>query len=527
MRQLTKTAPFALALVLCLYALVVAGYFVLRYDGRWTDSDTASLTKATLAIVDEGTLVPSRAVYSHGYAYQSFSAFVAEVTGQPVADLQFWVLPLVAAGLSLAAFVMYRELTGEALAGGLATLLLFSQPDFLFAVFRGSHEKITWLAVMLALYALARSFRVAGRARSFGIYVTMFYLAAFCLFSSNAFFGSSFILALAVSLLAGLVPSRISVGRGAGEVGQKTVVRLMYVLLAATVLWFLSTFYVYPAAALILEQLKGAAARSMAVTLGRVPSFDPYATLSWGWISRGAYLGLALPSFLLGGLSFVVWLRMAIGYLRHKGQPIAEPPHLLLWLLYGGFGVQMAIGIFLDRAGTIGGNLQQRLFPLVMLMAFPLAALPLSRLLQGRRGLRRGLLAVALTLFIAWTSAAALFKSTNDPALSNYWTFWTLPEDSGSRWADGHLRDRSVWLGLDGIRVATHAQIEGFGDGTRNSADAASPDAATRDFLVSDLDEQLGARQGEPLPNVLGEDRVYDNGTVRLYHLRPRTPYQR
>lgn len=519
----TRISVFPVALC----ALLAAGYFVSRYVGQWTDSDTANLTVAAAAVLKEGTLVPSSGGYGQGFLYQAVLVFITAISGVDLSPLQFLVYPFVAAALSLVAFVLYRELTGEGLAGALATLFLFAQPDFLFVIFRGSHEKMTWLAAMLAIFLLVRSFRALGKPAPFAMHIVLFYAAAFAVISSNAFFGSSFILAMTVSLLAGLVAQRVACKRSADTVPKPIVTRLLYVVAAAMVVWFLELFYLYRPALGALIHLEQALDKAAAVALGNEPKFDPYAVVGWGWVSLPAYLGLVLPSWIAGACSFVLWTRAGRRFLGGENV-LQQPPQFLLWLLYGGFGVQFALSIGLDQAGAIGGNLQQRFFPAVMLVAFPIIAQAMVQFWHSRSSAwQRGLLALAVCVFMAWASAASLLKATNDPWLSNYWMFWMQPEDRAIRWADDHLRYRSVWLGVDGIRLSSYAATMGFGSKSGNERDQWSVNVNTRDILLSSTEEGVSVRRTIPLPDVRVEHRVYDNGTVAGYHLRPRTPYQR
>lgn len=308
---------------------------------------------------------------------------------------------------------------------------------------------------------------------------------------------------------------------------RPTVPRLLSVVASATVVWVLNTFYLYPPAARIFLDLSSATDRTAAVALGYEPRFDPYASAGWGWVSQTAYLGLILPSLIIGGISFIVWILAGWRLLRGE-KPPEDPPQFLLWLLYGGFGLQLAIGIILDQAGAIGGNLQLRFFPVAMLMACGLVAPTIVRLWRRQtRGLKSRLLAVGLALVIIWASGASLLKATNDPWLSNYWRFWTLPEDRALQWVDAHLQYRRVWVGLDGIRLSSHAFAEGLGDDTGNEYETWSVDIETRDLLLASPEEGLSMRRSIPLPDARDEHRVYDNGTVAHYHLRPRTPYQK
>ncbi|MBC7261093.1 MAG: hypothetical protein H5T63_03685, partial [Chloroflexi bacterium] len=299
-----RRSLWACVLLVALHALLAAGYFVLRYGGRWADSDTANLTIASAAVLKEGTLVPTKGGYGHGFLYQATSVFIASLSGVDLTALQFWIYPIVAAGLSLVAFVLYRELTSDGMAGALATLFLFAQPDFLFVIFRGSHEKVTWLSAMLAVFLLARSFRTTGKPASFAIHVVLFYIAALAVISSNAFFGSSFILAMGISLAAGLLVQRMARKRSADNVPQPIVSRLLYVVATAMVVWFLDLFYLYRPALSALLHLERALDKAAAVALGSEPKFDPYATIGWGWVSLPAYLGLILPSWIAGACSF-------------------------------------------------------------------------------------------------------------------------------------------------------------------------------------------------------------------------------
>lgn len=514
-------------LLVALYAALAAGYFVLRYEGQWADSDTANLTVAAAAVMDSAALAPaSEGVYGWGFAYQAVTTFLVRVSGISLIQLQFWVYPFVAALLSIAAFATYRQLTGDTATGALAALLLFLQPDFLFVIFRGSHEKVTWLVTLLALFLLAKSFGAAGRVQRVAVYVGLFYVVIFTLISSNIFFASSFVAAVAFSLASGYVLVRL-VGRRVGEeVERPAVARLLYVLASTTVLWVLLVFYLYEPAAKILLELSRGIDRTAAVMLGSEPTFNPYATVGLGWVSTPTYLGLTLPTWAVGIVSFAVWAVNGARWLRGR-RPFSKPQQLLLWLLYGAFGVQLAAAVALDLAKAISGNLQLRLFPVVMLAAVPLVASAVVRLLrEGAGGRRRKVWAAVLSLLVLWSSGASLLKATNEPSFSNYWMFWTQPEEQTVQWVESNLVYRGVWLGIDGIRLSSHANAEGFGLETGNETDVWTLNEDTRDLVISPVDERLSRRKGIPVPDFHDEHRVYDNGETRVYHKRPRTPYQ-
>jgi len=507
-----------------LYAVWAAGYFVLRYRGQWIDSDTANLTMAARGVQQEGRLV-AKDEYRLGFAYPALTTTVANVTGCSLTQLQLVVYPLVSACLALLAFVTYREFTGNLAAAALGVLLLFMQPDFLFVILRGSHEKLTWLMQLLAFFLLARSLRAARGRRlgDFAACVGLFYLAVYGLVAGNTFFGSAFILAVGVSLLSGF----FVLLRPAGRASRAAITRLIYVAAAAMVIWVLHIFYLYPSAIHFLLHLSNATDRARAVALGDVPATDPYATISWGWVSRPAYLALVIPTFTVAGLSFLAWAGRGFGYLRHREYPADESGTFLAWLLYGGFGLQMAASLSLGPSGGPAGNLQLRFFPVVLMLGVPLVAKGLTQLWQKHSPRRGGrLLAIASVLFVLWMSGASLLKATNDPALSNYWTFWTQPEVASVAWADSHLQYRLIWLGLDGIRLSSRTLAAGTALRRGNVFDVSGVDPYTRDLIVSDVERDLSVRRSQMLLDVRGENRVYDNGSVAHYHLRPRTPYQ-
>ncbi|MBM4429565.1 MAG: hypothetical protein FJ026_04350 [Chloroflexi bacterium] len=515
---------FLLSLVL-LYATLAASYYVLRYAGQWTESDTAVLTLAITSVARDGTLVPAQHQYSLGFAYQAVSTFVIAATGLTVQQLQLLVYPIVASGLSLIAFAMYRALTEDTMAGALAAQLLFLQPDFLFVIFRGSHEKITWLAAMLAVLLLAKSFRVRQKFSAFVALVLLFYTAAAAVIASNAFFGSSFIAAITVSLLAYSGQLWLARHRQASRVAQATTHRLTLIVASTMVVWFLIVFYVYPPATRILRDLQGTANRTAAVTTGLEPAYDPYAAVSRGWISQTAYLGLTLPTWVMAATSFAVWIHLGVGFMRHR-RSLDNPPQLLPWLLYAGFGVQLAISLILSYGGGMSANLQLRVFPAVMLFGIGLVGLGLVRVWRAGR-VSVSLFAAALLILALWAGAASLLKMTNDPSLSQNWTFWSVSEDRAVRWVERHLRGRSVWLGLEGVRLSAYAVGTGFGEDSRNSYDAGTVNLETRHLIVSSVDLDMSQQKRVPVPDIRGESRVYDNGDSKLYHKRPRTPYQR
>jgi len=133
-------------------AVVIGAYFILRYGGLWAESDTGVMTAAIRVVRDNGELAPQApGVYVNGYGYQVISIAIMAFTGLSVEALQILVYPLLSAVLVLPAWMLYRELTGSARIASLATLLLLLVPEHLFAILRGSHERLDRAFLLTAL----------------------------------------------------------------------------------------------------------------------------------------------------------------------------------------------------------------------------------------------------------------------------------------------------------------------------------------------------------------------------------------
>ena len=152
-------------------------------------------------ILSTGRLEFPRA-YNNGFGYAAQLAFTSLVTGIGLNPVQLasgaWVFVLVLVG-----FVTFRELLGNAFGGALATFLLLIQPDFLFYVVRGSHEKSTWTCALLMIFFLVRSYRSAASPGKLATHVLLFYLTFWGMAGGNVYFASTFMIAIALSLALG------------------------------------------------------------------------------------------------------------------------------------------------------------------------------------------------------------------------------------------------------------------------------------------------------------------------------------
>jgi hypothetical protein len=512
----------ALPLSLFVYALAAAGYFVARFAGNWAENDSAVQAEVIRSTVRSGELVPLRGtVYVAGYSYAAISHALLATTGIDVATLQQIVYPLVTPLLLVPIWLLYRELTGNTRAAAIASLLLLTQPEFLFVVFRGSHERVLRAMLAVLLWLLVKSFHVHQQPSRFAVCVLLFYVAAFGFIATNTLFGVS----LVVAIITALVLARLLGGAGSQllTVAASTAQRLTLVATAITALTFILVFYVYPPAVRGLEAIRDVGRRTVELVLTTSAGDDPYAQVAGAWTDLPTYFLLSASNYLLIAASAPIWLYQGVRWLRGT----AHSPTLnawLLWLLYAAFATQGALAILSDRSGLLGSNLQHRSFPSFAMTATPLIAVALARL-RPRPTIR-----AAAALAFGLLSALALLKLTNEPGLSNKWTYYTRAELRALTWVRPRERG-AVWIGPDERLDAAYSLV--IGDPRRQpdpraqaAWDIYAPDPRTRLFLVSDVIRAHSQRLRVPLPVAEDENRVYDSGAVQLYRLRPRTQFQ-
>lgn len=505
-----------------LYMLVVGLYFTARFMGRWSETDSAALGNIVRVFVQAGRLVPAQGdVYSNGYTFQAISAFIVACTGVEVATLQQIIYPLTAALLVLPAWMMYREFTGGAPAAALATLLLFTQPEFLFVVLRSSHEKFTRLLMIVCLYFLARSFKLRDRPGHFAAHVALFYCAAFALIASNNLLAHSFIFAVALALVLGwLLQGRFA--RVAFN-DSHTQRRLAYVLIISLGLVYILTFYIYPPAQGSLFVLRTIWDRIAVLFLDMQSSSTlAYQQVESGWVSLPVYFLLSFADWAVLAASFVIWLRLSWRWFARGARP-ANQTIWLVWLFYTAFAIQGAISIVADASGVLGSNLQHRLFPSFAIVAIALVSIVFVEWLRRQRSRTLVSLAAAGMFCLAILS---VLKATNEPLLSNTWTFYHSDELIAFEWSDQHMQNALIWADYN-ERLTTAAVMQDLGNANHNKYVPQLANDELRTYLVSDIIRLRSVRLGIPLPVPYDGMQIYDSGASQVYHKRPQTPYQR
>ena len=523
----------------------------LRYGGRWAEVDTAVLTAAARATLNERTINPSVDVYLNGFSYPSFIVFLSTVTGLPIPTIQTGVAPACLVGTSIVMFIAFRAITASGRLAAICSCLLLVQPDFLFVNQRGSHEKMTWTLVMVLLFALVTSFRRRQFAYTTPLTVA-FYLGGFALITTNAFFASSLITSFVLSFVGVTLVTK-------WLLREKSIRplfrRLGYIFVTLSVLSYLYIVYVFPPVRTNLGNLQGVFDRVSALYLDVEASLDrpdptsseantneqpgpvgtvttavasPYNTVALAWTNTRTYFVLTSLTWILLGLAVISWTIGLFRYFR-RGASQDRAPVLLMWVLAGATGIQILLSIVADAAGALGQNMQLRLFPAFALFVVPLVVttvrLPSSQ--WSRPWFRNAVLAISMFAF-AFFSIAGYLKATNDPIVSNKWIFYSDAEASMLRWADLQLSGNFVWSEFD-ERLAVSSDMVA-GDSSSRSAGArwiggVRATSATRFVIVSDITRKRATRLHGAIPDINQNDVIFDNGRVQIYHRVPDSPY--
>ncbi|MCL5027324.1 MAG: hypothetical protein M1531_12680 [Chloroflexi bacterium] len=543
---------------LLVVALLIASYSMLRYGGLWGEADTNVFSAASWAALETGRLAegPEQAVYPNGYGYQAVATFLANIAGLTVPAMQLYGSALLMVWIVVPAWLLYREFIGSKPGATLATAILLVQPELLFPVLRGTHEKFTRGLILLCLYLLVRSLHSRHRPSRFAALVLAYYLAIFALISFNNLLATSFIMVVGLAL--GLSWLVFHGNRSAFPSMPPAIRRLSYTLLVSIVLTFLFIFYAYTPARhdlLVLWSFGDQLAAWFSGIGGteKVTSIHPYTAVDTGWVSLPVYFTLSLANWLLLLGSGAIWLWQSIAWMRPRkalGDEATSADEnnpgplrvwlwrgtswlrrseresdLLLWAFYGAFAFQVIVSIALDVSGALTSNLQHRAFPSFTMLAAPVAGKWLAEQMPWQAVGGR-LAQAALWMGIAVLGVLSVLKSTNEPLLSNKWLFYLPGEVAAIEWAADTLSQRALWSGFD-ERMATSIGIRYGIDPRKVRLTMSMVDAGVRDFLVSDVIRRQSLRLSMPLP-VEGDSLItYDNGQAQIQHRRPRTPFQR
>ena len=484
-------------------------YFVLRPDGRWAEADTALMTDAIRTVVRAGSLSPeSGTLYPSGYGYPAVSATILAFTGLDVRVLQQLVYPLISAAVVLPAWALYREVGGTVRVAAIATLFLLLIPEHLFTLLRGSHERMDRTFLLLLVWFIVRRARIGQSAAQSALHMVVILLALYGLVATNVLFAMSVAAALTMAALASWTLWRTSV---AGSLARTAGVQLGWVAVAAWLLIVIFILVIYPPAMHTMDAISGLPAQIAQLISGSEGAVNPYASIPSAWVSPQVFVALSIGNLIVVMGSALTWVVLGRRWLR------GERPRTglwVLWLLYAAFAFQVALGTFVDRTGMLGGNLQYRAFAPFATLAAGLLAVGLSEIRP------RAVIRVAGGIALAALAVAATLKASNEPVVSNKWTFYSPAEITGLAWADANLASTPTWIGPDerlGAAYLTELGVPAHGD--RWTHDELDP--SVRAFVVSDIVRLQASRMGVTLPALAVQDRVYDNGETQIYRGEP------
>ncbi|MDZ4766692.1 MAG: hypothetical protein SGI73_19305 [Chloroflexota bacterium] len=522
-------------------ALVNYTYLILRTGGALSENDTLALTAAMLSAQEAESILNAPRPYSHGMNYPAFLLEFVELTGLSVKTIQTVILPLVfAIFLPIVAFVTYREIAQSDIVGLFAAFLLFLQPDFLWVTWRGSHEKITWTLVLVLFFVFARTFRLRGQLRTMFSYIAVFYLVALGMINTNMFFSSSFIVAVVLTFLAGRVILAYLERKNTDA--DKPLIdlhlqRLIYIAAVCLLLVYITIFYLYPPARNSLLSFDRIFDSVSALVFNVDPVADsngvnPYSYVSTTWISPLTYLALTSFSWLILGTAALTWLVVMWGFWRRRLNVRQNDTLLFLCLAFAAFSIQVVLSAFIDLSGSIGANLQVRLFTPVMLFGVPLAAIGIVTLIKRLHlppQVRIAAVLVAMLAFL-YFEFAAVSKASNEPMLSNKWIFTTQPEQATAIWLHRYGAGGTVWTGVDerystDLSVISALQTD---DVSKQMVLYFASSLNTDYYIWSELERVRWIRLNLYMPNILLSSRhlIYDNGSTQIYRRPALTIYQ-
>jgi hypothetical protein len=388
--------------------------------------------------------------------------------------------------------------------------------------------------MLLAIWLLVRTFRFQRRRGRLVVLMVLFYAASYGVIASNNLFATSFIMAIGSAAMLSWLLSRLWPASARRDADTLTVRLLLATACLAGLLFAFNTTIYAPAQyeVNVYREIWDKLINLFHTTANQEqPAGDPYAIVQTSWISSRAYFAVSLGNWLLIGGSFLFWLRDGWYWIvRRRGPP--SPTAWFVWVLFGGFALQVAQAVVVDFSGALAANLQYRAFESFTLIAVVVLARGLTDVLSVPSRLTR-YAQYGVAGLVGCLAIIGILKAGNEPLLSNKWMFYTPAEVQALRWIDANARNAGIWTEFDerlksayelGVTMdiaPTQRELNG------NQMDDYSPRPEDRDFLVSDVTRARAIRyNASPLP-ARAQIRTYDNGSTQIYHLLRLSPYER
>jgi hypothetical protein len=510
------------------FRLLLTLYWLTRFGGYWSEGDTSRTTPTIQAILKTGEIVPqSQRVYPLGFLYQTFGTVYSLFTGLNIQTIQQWILPFTGILITLVAFTFYLHIFKNPMAAGIAVSLLNLQGDFILTTMRGSHEKLDYLLIFVALLILVLSVQWFDSLPERIALAFMYYLAILAENTSNVFFASTFTINLILTFCIWMIVARYTRNKVTG------VPWLLYVAIVSTVFTFLVVFIWYPPALTVVLTTDNLTQRLILFLFSPVETPSGLLDLvNASWIFPYAWFWLRAFDIILFAAAGIGW-SILITRLRNNRNDVTSPiPNNYFWLivLLPAFAFQNFVLIFSDLTGSIGqiNNLQIRLIPLTAFVAAPVAVYAIYALIRWMHSRMRFYwpINIALSAIALFSLFLGIIKGTSEPILSNVFLFYSPAEYAGVRWMNDYMPMIApdakpylplIWTGPD-ERISNLWLSQFWGSKlnfipvTTNVTDHFSY------AFFSRLSRLAAERLNAPLPDMRNYGVIYANGDVQIYY---------
>ncbi len=438
-----------------------------------------------------------------------------QISGINLASFQLSGSILLSLWIVLPAWILYHEFTGSNHGAAFATIILLVQPELLFPIFRGTHEKFTRGLMFLCLYLLLRSIRCPKRQERLVGFVATFYLFSYGLISFNDLIFTSFVAAIFLGILLGIVVSWVR--KDLAPKMHYVQTHLIITTLFLSILAFIYTSYIYSPAQSQLRIIASIWDRLAFLFLqAGESSTNPYTTIGIGWVSLPVYFLVSLANWLLLGFSLTIFQWRVRSWLENHYHP--DPNEFLLWIFYCSFTLLSVASVVVDWSGALAANLQHRIFPSFAMLASPLVGKWLADGVSTNKRFAH-LIKPVFVIVIGALAVLSPLKAFNDPIVSNQWIHYDPTEMQAIRWSESALNGNKLWVGFD-HRLSSAVVMKAGLEPIDVEMDDFSLDPDVHNLLISDVISARSERLSQPLPVGADSMIVYDNGHTQIYSIR-------
>lgn len=495
-----------------LYTLFAIFYYVFRYDGYWSEWDSAYLTTVSDIVYQQGLIIPDGIKYNNGFGLQVLITFLVNLTGLSTHAVSQYLMPFLGVIIVIVAFPLFFEFTNDRKIALLATLLLVLSSDVFMQLVRTKHIKFFMILTIIALFCICKSF---SNKSNRPIYVMIFYISMIGSIFFNTYYGSALTIILFISFIISELLKRT-------KRSSFSFSRLGITTASTIVFSFMNMFWVYTPSINFIYYMNSLKNRLITILFFSEPMTNPqYNYVMANWRPPELIFLLRLFDLIISPLSFILFL--TIIYNIFKNNYRIGKSFLLLILFYTALGIMLVVAIIGDLSGSFASNMELGIYPIFMILIAPLASIGVFKIFEYVKNVdntNRRYLEKTFSIFIIFLllifCTVSLVKITNDPIISNKWQFYTLQEKHGISWATSNLNSDSFWGGVDERLVNIKYQYPELYYSTRFKY--ASFDSA-KTVLMSDTILKRVEVSNNPLQvsNISDSSIIYNAGQVDIY----------